>query len=120
MALLNNKNWVVYLVQCSDNSLYCGVSNDLESRLVEHNSGKGAKYTRSRRPVELVGVSPEMAKNEALKLEYRIKKLPANKKIAALVQIDNEMEILKMGLKSLQKEIRAFEKKIDKLITAVE
>jgi putative endonuclease len=52
--------------------------------LIEHNSGKGAKYTRSRRPVELVGISPEMTKSEALKLEYRIKQLPADKKISEI------------------------------------
>jgi len=77
---MSNKNWIVYLVRCSDNSLYCGTSNDIKSRVIEHNSGKGAKYTRSRRPVELVGISDEMAKSEALKLEYRIKRLPADVK----------------------------------------
>ena len=81
---MSNKNWIVYLVLCSDNSLYCGISNDYKNRLIEHNSGKGAKYTRSRRPVELVGSSPEMTKSEALKLEYLIKQLPADKKISAL------------------------------------
>ena len=77
---MKNKKWVVYLVRCSDNSLYCGISNDLKSRVIEHNLGKGAKYTRSRRPVDLVGISPEMTKSEILKLEYRIKQLPVNNK----------------------------------------
>jgi putative endonuclease len=77
-------NWVVYLLRCSDNSLYCGITNDLISRLKDHNSGKGAKYTRSRRPVELVANSPQMAKSEALKLEYNIKRLPAGEKISKL------------------------------------
>ena len=85
MATINEqKNWVVYLVRCSDNSLYCGISNDLAGRLKEHNSGKGAKYTNSRRPVELVAISREMTKGNALKLEYRIKQLPANRKINEL------------------------------------
>ena len=88
---MNNTKWVVYLVRCSDKSLYCGISNDFESRLIEHNSGKGAKYTRSRRPVELIAVSPEMTKSEALKLEYRIKKLPADKKISILKREENEI-----------------------------
>ena len=83
---MSQKNWIVYLLRCSDNSLYCGISNDLKSRLTDHNSGKGAKYTRSRKPVELVGTSHEMTKNEALKLEYRIKRLPAGKKISELVK----------------------------------
>jgi putative endonuclease len=59
--------------------------------LIEHNSGKGAKYTRSRRPVELIAVSPEMTKSEALKLEYRIKQLPADKKISILKREENEI-----------------------------
>ena len=88
---MNNTKWVVYLVQCSDKSLYCGISNDFESRLIEHNSGKGAKYTRSRRPVELIAVSPEMTKSEALKVEYIIKKLPADKKISILKREENEI-----------------------------
>ena len=81
-----NKNWVVYLIRCSDNSLYCGISNDVKTRLIEHNSGRGARYTRSRRPVKLAGVSSEMTKSEALKLEYRIKQLPVDKKISELAK----------------------------------
>ena len=72
--------WVVYLVRCSDNSLYCGVTNDLDSRLAAHNAGKGAKYTKSRLPVKLVCVSHGMSKSEAFKLEYRIKRMPAQRK----------------------------------------
>jgi len=86
---MNDKKWVVYLVRCSDKSLYCGISNDIEIRLMEHNSGKGAKYTRSRRPVELVGISPEMTKSEALKLEYSIKQLPADTKLSKLSRKEN-------------------------------
>jgi putative endonuclease len=117
---MNNKKWVVYLVLCSDKSLYCGISNDLKSRVIEHNLGKGAKYTRSRRPVDLVGISPEMTKSEALKLEYRIKQLPANKKISKLKGKENEMTILKKDLQALNKDIQALGKTIDKLIAAVE
>ena len=81
---MSEKKWVVYLLRCSDNSLYCGVSNNIEKRVIEHNSGMGAKYTRSRRPVVLVGTSRDMAKGDAFKLEYRIKQLPADKKIVEL------------------------------------
>ena len=116
---MNKKKWVVYLVRCSDKSLYCGISNDLKSRLIEHNLGKGAKYTRSRRPVDLVGISPEMTKSEALKLEYRIKQLPADKKLSQLTKKENEMTI-RQDLKALQNEFKAIEKKMEKLITAVE
>ncbi len=116
---MNEKKWVVYLVRCSDKSLYCGISNDLKSRLIEHNSGRGARYTKSRRPVELVGISPEMTKNEALKLEYRIKQLPADKKITELTKEGSEMTI-KTELQCLNKDIKALGKTIDKLIAAVE
>ena len=116
---MNNKNWVAYLVRCSDKSLYCGISNNLTSRLVEHNSGKGAKYTRSRRPVELVGVSSERTKSEALKLEYRIKQLPADRKITELKRKEKQMTV-KQDLKALQREFRALGKKVEILTKAVE
>ena len=84
------KKWIVYLIRCSDESLYCGITNNLKNRLIAHNSGKGAKYTRSRRPVELVGTSSAMTKSDALKLEYRIKRVPADSKYYELIanQID--------------------------------
>ena len=80
MQKMNKREWVVYLIQCSDDSLYCGVTNNLKNRLAAHNSGRGAKYTRFRRPVTLVGVSSKMTKSEALKLEYRVKRVSAGKK----------------------------------------
>ena len=81
---MSAKIWVVYLLRCSDNSLYCGISNNIEKRVVEHNTGLGAKYTSSRRPVTLMRKSREMTKSDALKLEYRIKQLPADRKIKEL------------------------------------
>jgi putative endonuclease len=60
--------------------MYCGITNNLEKRLEAHNLGKGGKYTRSRIPVELLGTSSEMTKSEALKLELRIKRMPAERK----------------------------------------
>ena len=119
MVEMNTKKWVVYLVRCSDKSLYCGISNDLKKRLIEHNSGKGAKYTSSRRPVEPVGVTSEMTKSEALKLEYRIKQLPANRKIAELKRDEMQMTV-KQELKALQKEFKALCTKVEKLKKAVE
>ena len=76
---MNKQEWVVYLIQCSDDSLYCGITNNLKNRLAAHNSGRGAKYTRARRPVTLVGAA-KMTKSDALKLEYRVKRVPAGKK----------------------------------------
>ena len=81
--------WKVYLVRCADNSLYCGISNNIEKRVIEHNSGMGAKYTRYRRPVELVAASREMTRSDALKLEFGIKQLPAEKKI---IELEKEIE----------------------------
>ena len=65
--------WFVYLLRCSDNSLYCGVTNDLQRRVKKHSTGKGAKYTRSRLPVELVWQSSGTDKSTAHKAEYYIK-----------------------------------------------
>ena len=81
---MDNQEWVVYLIRCSDDSLYCGITNNLKNRLAAHNSGIGAKYTKYRRPVTLVGVSAVMTKSDALKLEYRVKCVPAGKKIDEL------------------------------------
>jgi putative endonuclease len=77
-------NWIVYLVRCADNSLYCGITRDITGRIEKHNAGKGAKYTKSRLPVKLMGISRGMSKSDALKLERYIKRKPAGKKIAAL------------------------------------
>jgi putative endonuclease len=114
-------NWVVYLVQCSDKSLYCGISNDVQRRLKEHNSGKGAKYTRARRPVELIEVSPEMTKPEALKLEYRIKKMPADQKLCELIrrQHDHLFKLFKRDCQGLRHDIREIVKIIDKLLKEI-
>ncbi len=114
----SNKKWVAYLVRCSDNSLYCGISNDLKKRLIQHNSGKGAKYTRSRRPVELVGVSTQLTKSDALRLEYKIKKLPADKKISGLAMKETE-RTLEKNLKALEKSFNTLCKKVEKLTRIV-
>jgi putative endonuclease len=81
---MSQTKWIVYLIRCFDESLYCGITNNLGNRLAAHNSGRGAKYTKSRRPVELVGMSSEMTKSDALKMEYRIKRVSADKKLSEL------------------------------------
>jgi len=74
--------WFVYMVRCSDGTLYTGITNDLEKRIRAHNSGKdGARYTRSRRPVKLVYSEEVESKSAASRLEYKIKKLPRLKKV---------------------------------------
>ncbi len=76
--------WSVYLLRCADNSLYCGVTTDLAARLQKHNQGTASRYTRSRRPVTLAAFRDNLDKSVAFKLEYRIKQLPADRKITAL------------------------------------
>jgi putative endonuclease len=73
--------WFVYIVQCSDNTLYTGISNNLERRLKQHNSGKGAKYTRGRTPVTLLKFFECETKSAALKLEYKIKEMSREEKL---------------------------------------
>ena len=71
-----DKEWWVYIVACSDESLYTGITNDRERRIAEHNdSKKGAKYTRNRRPVDLVYSKMLPNRSAASKREYEIKKL---------------------------------------------
>ena len=66
----------LYILRCSDNSLYCGQTNDLKRRVKEHNSDNSkSKYTRSRRPVKLVYFEKYKTVNEALKREFEIKKM---------------------------------------------
>jgi len=117
---MDKRQWVVYLIRCSDESLYCGSTNNLKNRLAAHNSGKGAKYTRSRRPVELVGASSEMTKSGALRLEYRVKQVPSSRKIYELIKEENEMtKNLKKNLQTINREIKALAKKVDKIVAAV-
>lgn len=74
--------YYVYIVQCSDNSLYTGITVDLERRIFEHNSSdKGAKYTKIRRPVLLVYNEKCDNRSNALKREYAIKKLTRIEKL---------------------------------------
>lgn len=76
-------NWSVYIVGCSDGSLYTGVTTDVERRVHEHNNTrKGAKYTRARRPVELVWSQYCVNKSTAYKLEDAIKRLGRKMKVA--------------------------------------
>jgi len=75
--------WYVYILRCADNSLYTGITTDVNRRLEEHNSHTlGAKYTRGRRPVELVYREKKQSRSEALKREHAIKKLSKQEKEA--------------------------------------
>jgi putative endonuclease len=76
--------WVCYLLRCADDTLYCGITNDLTKRLAAHNAGDGAKYTRGRLPVRLVYEEACEDKSAALKREMQIKRMPRRAKEALL------------------------------------
>lgn len=77
-------SWVCYLLRCADDTLYCGISNDLEKRVAAHNTGEGAKYTRGRLPVTVVYSEVCADKSAALKRERQIKRLPRTAKQALM------------------------------------
>jgi len=79
-------SWWVYIIKCSDDTFYTGITTELQRRVYEHNNtNKGAKYTRHRRPVTLVHSEPYLDRSEASKREYHIKKLSRDNKIRLIV-----------------------------------
>lgn len=89
-----------YMVKCSDGTLYTGWTTNLEHRVKAHNDGEGAKYTRSRRPVELVYYEEYATKTEAMKREYSIKQLTRKQK-EKLIENKNMCTIRYMKEKQL-------------------
>ena len=77
-------SWSVYILQCSDGTLYTGATNDLKRRVAAHNAGKGAKYTRGRLPVKLVAAVHGLAREWALHYESRVKEQARKNKIEFL------------------------------------
>jgi len=73
--------WVVYMLRCADGSLYTGITTDLTRRLREHNgTGAGARYTRARRPVQLVHAENAANRSSACQREYQLKQLSRTEK----------------------------------------
>ena len=87
---MENKKWFVYMLECSDSTIYTGITNNLENRIKVHNSGKGAKYVKTRLPVKLVWNIESENRSEASKLEIKIKKLSRIQKINI---IENKKEV---------------------------
>jgi len=85
---LDTKPWFVYILRCADNSLYTGVTTDVNKRLDQHNGidKYGAKYTRSRQPVKLVYQESSISRAEACKREYTIKCLNKSQKENLILQ----------------------------------
>lgn len=74
-------DWTVYILRCADGSLYTGITNNLAQRIKQHETGKGAKYTRYRTPLVLVYQEPSENRSEASKREYAIKSLSRIEKL---------------------------------------
>ena len=86
------KNWYVYILRCADDTLYTGSTDDVPRRLAVHNSGKGAKYTRGRLPVEVVYSEGCESCSAALKREYAIKQLTRIQKLELIEQYKTAAE----------------------------
>lgn len=84
----SNITWYMYVIVCCDDSLYCGVTTNLERRLRQHNGviKGGAKYTRSRRPCKYVYKEEALNRSDACKKEYRFKKLKRKRKLEYIDQ----------------------------------
>ncbi len=82
-----SQNWTVYLLRCADNSLYCGITTNLEKRLRQHNGELvgGAKYTKVRQPCELVYTESTENRSQASQREYQIKQLSKTQKEALIL-----------------------------------
>lgn len=80
-----------YILQCADDTLYCGWTNDLEKRLAAHNAGTAAKYTRTRRPVKLVYYEEFETKQEAMSREFHIKRMSRLEKLALINGLEKKI-----------------------------
>ncbi|MDH5104431.1 GIY-YIG nuclease family protein [Lentilactobacillus diolivorans] len=79
-------NYFMYVLLCEDNSLYTGFTTNVEKRFLKHRSGRGAKYTRSHRPIKILFKREFESKHDALSAEYAFKQLSRSQKIAYLAQ----------------------------------
>jgi len=82
--------WCVYILRCSDESFYTGITNNLEHRIETHNNGKGAKYTRSRRPVQLAWSKAMPNRSAAASLEIKIKRMSRKSKLELIQSCSQE------------------------------
>ncbi len=83
------RKWVVYILKCRDDSYYTGITNDLDKRIIDHNAGIGAKYTRGRGPFELIYTELCEDRSSASKREFFIKKLTRRQKKALIQTLNN-------------------------------
>ncbi len=85
-------NWQVYIILCTDNSLYTGITNDIERRMQQHAASRGAKYFRGRKPQQLVYLENDHTRSSASKREAAIKKLKRPEKEALIASAMNEFD----------------------------
>jgi len=88
------RRWFVYIVKCSDGTLYTGITNDLARREAQHNSGTASRYTRSRRPVKIVHQEPCRNRSSALKKEYAVKLLSRTEKEEYIIRHAKKLRVL--------------------------
>jgi putative endonuclease len=88
-TIMSESPWYVYLLECADGTLYCGVAKDVSKRLAQHNGTipGGARYTSGRRPVRLLGSRECETQREALRLERRVKRLPRGEKLSCILGV---------------------------------
>ncbi len=85
-ANVSQKQWYIYIIECCDDSLYTGITNDIPKRMKTHKEGKGSKYVRSKGFARLLHAISAQNKSEAAKIEYQIKQLQRNDKITFFMQ----------------------------------
>jgi putative endonuclease len=85
-------NWTVYIILCSDNSLYTGITNNLPRRFSQHGNAKGAKYFRGRQPVKIVYAEDGYNRSTGSKREFAIKQLKHTEKMLLIQSVTNNIE----------------------------
>ena len=83
-AKKTEKSWWLYIIECADNSLYTGITNDIEQRMAKHNAGTASRYTRARKPVRLVYLEPHPDRSSASRREFAVKRLTRDEKLALI------------------------------------
>ena len=100
------KPWYLYIVLCSDTSLYTGITTNIKRRIKEHNSGYGAKYTRGRGPVQLVHLRQFKNRSDATKAEIKVKKLKRRQKIKLINEFALPGELVALTGRTTKKKTR--------------
>ena len=91
MVVANQKNWVCYMVECNDKTLYTGITNNVQKRIATHNTGKGSKYVAKRLPVKLVFCTdPLGSRGHASQYEHKVKQLSKPEKIKLIHSANNK------------------------------